>query len=83
MKIFGIIHTLDQFPPIVKHAMDEGKSYLFLGDSWKEIGDIDFNYTQFGDVTCVEVQYPNISEFVEKHDDEGANDWATWGPRVN
>lgn len=83
MKLFGIIHTLDQYPPVVRHSMETRKSHIFILDGWKEVGEITFNFVVYGETACTEVQFPDMTSFIEEHADEGAREWAVWGSRIN
>jgi hypothetical protein len=72
------------FPSGIRHHKIEKKSYLFVGDRWQEMGDIQFFFVQVTEDTgYFQVQPPDPDEYAEKHKEEGALDWLKWGPRVN
>lgn len=72
------------FPPTVRHHRIHRKSYLFVGDRWQEMGDIEFVFVKVTeDMGFVETHPPDPDKYAEEHKEEGALDWLKWGPRVN
>lgn len=71
-------------PATIHHNSYTKKSYLFVGDRWVEMGDIEFVFVRVTeDSGYIEIHPPNSASYAEEHKDEGALDWLRWGPRVN
>lgn len=57
------------------------KARMFLGDRWIEIGD--FVITGSKNDCCVQV--PDVEQWLDSREylNDGTEDWAVWGPRMN
>jgi len=71
-------------PMPIRHNKITQKSFLFVGDGWKEIGDIEFLFIPVTeDSGYIEVNLPDPQKYAAEHKDEGAEDWLRWGAGVN
>lgn len=72
------------YPQPVRHHKIESKSYLFIGDKWQAIGDIEFIYAEDSNGEgFIHMISPDPKEYATDHESEGALDWLNWGPRLN
>lgn len=75
----------DSYPPCVDFNDVIGKVRFFLGDHWIDIGLIKCTgVVENGRYFC-EVDFPDVDLFMENQIelDDGSEDWAIWGCRVN
>lgn len=72
------------FPPVIRHDQHTQKSYLFVGDRWSAMGDIEYFYQPDSAKTgTIYMKIPDPILYAQEHAEEGAYDWLQWGPRVN
>lgn len=75
----------DLYPVIVDINEIIGKVRFFINDHWVEIGKIEMvDVVEEGKHFC-EVTFPDIDLFMDSRLDlnDGTEDWATWGVRLN
>lgn len=73
----------DFYPPTIEMNEVIGKVRFFIGDHWVEIGKIEMvDIVEDGRHFC-EVTFPDIDLFMDSRGDDGSEDWATWGVRLN
>lgn len=85
LAIEDIYDSPNPYPPAVDFNVESGKVKFFLGDRWVEIGEWATRTIIEDGKMRVQMAMPNMTEFFDEQRllDNGSDDWAMWGPRVN
>lgn len=72
------------FPPNLRHDRINKKTFLFVGDTWREVGDIELVFVAVNEGEgYIEVRIPDVEQYALDHADEGVIEWKNWGASVN